>query len=408
MLLLIKSRCASQGLDENSFKIIPYSFDSYYSVIAIVDEETMSQPNLLFTQEQLVMNNTSAYLIVNTVPLEDIYDQLNKLISSSTNNLNKQSLKLIIKGPREVLDCYRNLDIDFFNTCYYISTDQGVVNDVKTFFTSSVMEWSGQEYLQSIQGKYFWGSDVTDKKKPTRILKIHDEGKFTIGYNPVMNFGLKNNEVGEYFTNGLNIDYAINKKLQIYAGGNFSLKRPDPGSAVRTQILNQVNFSEVLNGAGPNEQELNLSIRIEGRVYAEALVGIKYITHASKTVSPYFSSQISRSYSSIISESIDTTFVLDLSNGIDGNLMEDLNPDDLDLESLGIQAKKSSNIDIGFGTGIQCKLGGHFRFDLGLSYSTSIVNRIQTSNFNDNAVRINLGLNYRFKDVKEYDILHFY
>ena len=408
ILVLIKSGCAGQGLDENSFKIFPESFASDYTVIAIVDQETMSQPNLLFAEEQLRSYNTSSYLFLNTVSLHDIYDQLNKSIRS--DNLNKQSLHLIIKGSAKVLETYKELDTDYFNTCCYISTDQKMANASKPYVTSHEIEWRGEKYLQSIQGKYFWSIDMADKKKPTPILKKHEEGKFTIGYKPIVNFGLKDNALGEYFTNGLNVDYAISKKLQIYAGGNFSLKRPDPQSEIRTQVLNQIDISDILSGESQTEEELSLSIPIEGQIYAEGLVGIKYLTLPNKSVSPYFSSEISRIRSSKISGRIDTTLILDLSNGFDGSLT-DLSPSDLDpddLESLGIQVNQANNTNIGIGTGIQCKLGGHLRFDLGVSYSTSTKNRSPTSSFNNNAVKINLGLNFRFKDEKEYELIHWY
>jgi len=406
LFLAIHPRCIAQILNESSFKIIPEAFGSDYTVIALVDEETLSQPNLLFSVEQLMSHNASTYLFLNTLPLDDIYDQLNKSIRYSSGNLNKKSLHLIIKGSGKVLDTYKNLDTDYFNTCYHISTDQRMTNANEAYVTTHEIEWRSEEYLQSIQGKYFWDIDVAGKKKPTRALKKHEEGRFTLGYKPAVNFGLKDNELGEYFTNGLNLDYAITRNLQIYAGLIFSLKRPDPQSEVRTQILNQINVSEILSGDFQSDEEVSLSIPIEGQVYAEALVGIKYLMRPNKSVSPYFSSEISRNYSSKISGRIDTTLILDLSNGFDGSLSEDLNPDN--LESLGIQVRKANNTNIGIGTGIQCKLSGHLRFDLGVSYSTSIRNRSPTSNFNNNAIRLNLGLNYRFKDKKEYDVLHFY
>ena len=405
LLLAIHPRCISQDLDENSFQIIPYSFDSDYTVVAIVDEETMSQPHLLFTEEQLRSYNTTTYLFLNTLSLEDIYNQLNISIRSNSDNLNKKGLHLIIKGSANVLDTYTELDTDYFNTCRYISTDQRMANAKEAYVTSHEIEWSGEKYLQSIQGKYFWELEMADKKKPTRVLKNHEEGKFTIGYKPVVNFSLKDNALGEYFTNGLNVDYAIIKKLQIYGGVSFSLKRPDPQSEVRSQILNQLNVSEIQSGDFQTE-EVSLSIPIEGHVHVEALIGIKYIMGLTKSVSPYFSSEISRIISSKISGRVDTTIILDLSNGFDRSLSQDLDRDN--LESLGIQAKQANHTNIGIGTGLQCKLGGHLRFDLGVSYSTSIKDQSSESNFNNNAIRLNLGINYRFKDRKEYDLVHFY
>ena len=78
LLIAIHPRCIGQVLNERSFKIIPEAFDSDYTVIALVDEETLSQPNLLFSVEQLMSHNASTYLFLNTLPLDDIYDQLNK------------------------------------------------------------------------------------------------------------------------------------------------------------------------------------------------------------------------------------------------------------------------------------------------------------------------------------------
>ncbi len=405
ILLFTSKLVFAQNLSINQFKVLQGGTASKSTIIALVDQETLNNPSLVFNQNQLTTHNTSAYLFINTISMETLYTELNHLTRSNAIGFNKDALQLIIIGTSKELKRYQSLDLNYFNTHYFCSLDNSKAN--KPFITVKKSAWNCEVYLESIKGKHLWVTDKARVKTPYDSLLKHEEGRLTLGYRPVINIGLKNNNLGNYFTNGLSLDYSIGKNIQLYTTGSFTVRRLSIEDQIQDQIFSQINIRDILFGA-VTEQEVTLSIPLRGKFYASGSLGIRYLFTPDKDFTIYASTELSPKSSTKFSGQLDTTFNLVIADAFGGPLSNDLSSDDVDVEAIGIELEEAININSGLGVGFQYKLGGHWRFDLSLNYSTSIISVRSLALFNNNALNIAFGLNYRFKEKKEYAKVHFY
>lgn len=398
LLISIPKMLSAQEFRTNKFQVLNGGTISKSTIIALVDQETFNNPSLVLNQKQLKSHNTSAYLFNNTISLETLYTDLNQLARSNkiSTGFKRDALQLIIIGTQNELERYQSLDLNYFSSRCFVSSDNSKANH--SFITIKDTEWNCEQYLESVKGKYLWNIDKS-RKKPKDSLKNHEEGRLTIGYRPVMNFGLNNNNLGNYFSNGLSLDYQISKKIQLYAAGSFAIKRPEIEDEINNQIRSQIDFFGLITGS---EQEVTISVPVESQLYASASFGLRYLFTPEKDWSFYASTELSSNLSTMTSGQIDETITL-ASSGFNSNNFSSEN-----LDAIGLEQREAVNINLGIGGGFQYKIGGHWRLDLSLNYSTSIKNVRSTDTINNNAFNIAFGLNYRFKDKKKYEKIHFY
>ena len=400
ILLYVPKMVSAQEFSTNQFKVLQSGTSSTSTIVALVDQETLHNPSLVFNQEQLTTHNTSAYLFINTISLETLYTELNHLIRSNTSGFNKNALQLIIMGSQNELERYELLDPSYFSSHYFVSSDNSEAS--QTFTTIKNSDWNGEVYLESVKGKYLWGIDK-HSKRPKDSLINRDEGKLTLGYRPATYIGLKNNNLGNYFTNGLSLDYSIRKNIQLYAAAHFAIQRPKIEDEIQNQIRGQIDIFDIINGT-TTEQDVTLSVPISSKLYATASLGLNYLFTPDKDFSFYVSTELSTNSSINTSGQLDTTFTV----AFNGSNPNNFSTDNIDEEAIGIEQREAVNINPGIGIGIQLKLGGHFRFDLSAAYSTSIKSLSVSDSFNNNAIRIGAGLHFRFKDKRAYESVYFY
>ena len=405
ILLYTSKLVSAQTLSINQFKVLQSGTSTKSTIVALVDQETLNNPSIIFNERQLTAHNTSAYLFINTISLETLYNELNQLARSNATGFNKDALQLIIIGTQNELERYQSLDLKYFSSHYFVSLDNSKANP--SFTTVEISEWNCEIYLESIKGKFLWGIDKEKIKSHKDSLINHKEGRLTLGYRPVINIGLKNNNLGNFFTNGLSIDYSIGKNIQLFTAGSFTVSRLNIEDEIQDQIFSQINIGDILSGS-VTEQEVALSIPLRGKFYASGSLGIRYLFTPDKDFTIYASTELSPNVSTKFSGQLDTTFNLVIEDVFGGSLSNDLSSDDVDVEAIGIELEEAININSGIGVGFQYKLGGHWRFDLSLNYSTSLRSVRSSDTLNNNALNIAVGLNYRFKDKKEYTKIHFY
>jgi opacity protein-like surface antigen len=394
---------SAQEFSTNPFKVLNSGTTSKSTIIALVDQETFNNPSLVFNQKQLKSHNTSAYLFINTISLESLYTELNQLAKSNTSTIgfNRYALQLIIIGTQNELERYQSLNIKYFSSHWFLLLDNSKAN--QPFTTVRKADWNCEEYLKNIKGKYIW--EIDKAKLPSKDTLInHEEGRLTIGYRPVMNFGLNNNNLGNYFSNGLSLDYQISKKIQLYAAGSFAIKRPKIEKEIEKQIRSQIDISGVMNGT-VTEQYVTLSVPIKSQVYTSFTLGLRYLFTPKKDFSFYGTTALSSFNSTKTTGQLDSTLTISF-NGTTPN--NNFNSGNVDDEAIGLVEREAVTINSSIGAGFQYKLSGHWRVDLSLNYSTSIRNVRSTDTFNNNAFNIAFGFNYRFKDKKEYEKIHFY
>ena len=238
ILISISKMISAQEFSTNQFKVLNSGTTSKSTIIALVDQETFNNPSLVLNQKQLTTHNTSAYLFINTISLETLYTELNHLTRSSSSEFNKDALQLIIIGTQNELERYQSLDLNYFSSRYFVSSDNSKAN--QPFITVKKSAWNCEVYLESIKGKHLWVTDKESVKTPYDSLLKHEEGRLTLGYRPVINSGLKNNNLGNYFTNGLSLDYSIGNNLQLYTAGSFTVSRLNIEDEIQNQIFSQV------------------------------------------------------------------------------------------------------------------------------------------------------------------------
>lgn len=399
ILISIPKMLSAQEFSTNKFKVIKSGTSPKSTIIALVDQEKLKNPSLLFNKELLTTHNTSAYLFINTISLETLYTELNQLARSNTNTtgFNKNALQLIIIGTQNELERYQSLDLNYFSSHYYVSLDNNTAN--QSFTTVKKSAWNCEVYLESIKGKHLWVTDKERVKTPYDSLLKHEEGRLTLGYRPVINIGLKNNNLGNYFANGLSLDYSIGKNIQLFTSGSFAIKRPEIEDEINNQVRSQIDIFGLITGS---EQEVTISVPIESQLYASASFGLRYLFTPEKDWSFYASTELSSNLSTMTSGQIDTTFTL-ASNGFPSNNFSSEN-----IDAIGLEQREAVNINLGIGGGFQYKIGGHWRLDLSLNYSTSIKSVRSSDTFNNNTLKVAFGFNFRFKDKKEYEKIHFY
>ncbi|SEJ66121.1 hypothetical protein SAMN05192553_107141 [Cyclobacterium xiamenense] len=396
ILISMPKMLSAQEFSTNKFKVIESGTSSKSTIIALVDQEKLKNPSLLFNKELLTTHNTSAYLFINTITLETFYAELNRLTRSSSSSFNKDALQLIIIGTQNELERYQSLDLNYFSSQYFISTNKSKAN--QSFITVQDKDWDCESYLESVKGKYLWGIE-NNRKSPKDSLINHEEGRLTIGYRPVMNFGLNNNNLGNYFSNGLSLDYQISKKIQLYAAGSFAIKRPEIEDEINNQVRSQIDIFGLITGS---EQEVTLSIPIKSQQYRSASLGLRYLLTPEKDWSLYISTELSSNLSTKISGQLDTTFT------VSSSIQNSFSAGNINEEAIGLVEREVVNINSGIGAGFQYKIGGRGRFDLSLTYSTSLRSVRSSDTFNNNTLNIAMGLNFRFKNKKEYEKIHFY
>lgn len=402
-LMSIPKMISAQEFSTNQFKVLRGGTSSKSTIIALVDQETLINPSLVFNKEQLTTHNTSAYLFINTISLETLYSELNQLARSNTSTIgfNRYALQLIIIGTQNELERCQSLNIKYFSSHWFLSLDNSKAK--QPFTTVRKADWNSEEYLKNIKGKYIW--EIAKAKLPSKDTLInHEEGRLTIGYRPVMNFGLNNNNLGNYFSNGLSLDYQISKKIQLYAAGSFAIERPKIEKEIETQIRSQIDISGIINGT-VTEQDVTLSVPIRSHVYTSFNFGLRYLFTPDKDWSFYATTGLSSINSTKTTGQLDTTLTITF-NGTTPN--NNFNSGNVDDEAIGLVEREAVTINSSIGVGYQYKLSGHWRFDFSFNYSTSLRSVQSSDNFNNNALNITMGLNYRFKDKKEYEKIHFY
>jgi hypothetical protein len=385
----------------DSSKVIKIGNGSNSTIIALVDQEIIKDPSLIFNERQLTTQNTSVYLFMNTISLVKLYAELNHLTRSNAIGLNKNALQLVIIGTDNELERYQSLDLNYFSTHYFVSLDNSKAK--QPFTTIKKADWKCDVYLENIKGKYLWFIDKEKIKSPKDSLKKHEVGRLTLGYTPVINIGFKNNNLGNYFSNGLSLDYSISKNIQLYTSGSFAIKSPKIEDEIESQIRSQIDISDIINGTA-TEQELTLSVPIESQLYTSVSLGLRYLFTPEKDFSFYVSTELSSNISTKISGQLDTTLTL----VFNGSTSNNFSSDNIEDEAIGLVQREAANINSGIGAGFQYELGGKWRFDLSINYSTSIRIIRASDTFNNNALKIAVGLNYRFKDKKEYAKIYFY
>ena len=398
ILMSMPKMISAQDFRTNQFKVIESGTSSKSTIIALVDQETLINPSLIFNKEQLRTHNTSAYLIINTISLETLYTALNHLTNSSSTEFNKDALQLIIIGTQNEMERYQSLDLNYFSSHFFISLDNSKAN--QSFTTVKDTAWNCELYLESVKGKYLWNIDES-RKSPKDSLVYRKEGRLTLGYRPAINIGLKNNNLGSFFSNGLSLDYAISKRIQLYAAGTFAIERPKIEDEIEKQVFSQIDILGIING---DEQEITLSVPIKSQLYRSASLGLRYLFTPEKDWSLYISTELGSNLSRKISGQLDTTFTVSVNGSTPNNFSAGLIND----EAIGLEEREAVTINSSIGVGYQYKLSGHWRLDISLNYSTSIRNVRSTDTFNNNAFNIAFGFNYRFKDKKEYGKIHFY
>ena len=394
---------SAQEFSTNQFKVIESGTSSKSTIIALVDQETLKNPSLVFNKEQLTTHNTSAYLFINTISLETLYTELNQLTRSNTSTIgfNRYALQLIIIGTQNELERCQSLNKKYFSSHWFLSLDNSRAK--QPFITVRKADWNSEEYLKNIKGKYIW--EIDKAKLPSKdTLMNHEEGRLTIGYRPVMNFGLNNNNLGNYFSNGLSLDYQISKKIQLYAAGSFAIKRPKIEKEIEKQIRSQIDITGVMNGT-VTDQDVTLSVPIKSQVYTSFTLGIRYLFTPKKDFSFYGTTALSSINSTKTTGQLDSTLTITF-NGTTPN--NNFNSGNVDDEAIGLVDREAVTINSSIGAGFQYKLSGHWRVDLSLNYSTSLRSDQVSDTYNNNAFNIAFGFNYRFKDKKTYEKIYFF
>lgn len=394
-----KMVCA-QELRADEFKALRYGTSSESTIIALVDQKTLSNPFLVFDKGQLSKHNISAYLFLNTISVETLYNKLNRLNKSKSPFFDRNALQLLLMGTQNELERYELLDLNYFSSHFFISIDTTLVD--QPFTTIKISEWNCEEYLKSVKWKYLWLIDKEQRKSPKDSLLDHIDGKLTIGYTPSMNIGLNNNNLGDFSAHGLNFGYSFGKKLQLFAEADFSITRPKIEDEIQSQMRSQIDIVGIMDGT-VTQQKVTLSVPIQGETYTSVSLGFKYNVYEKEDFSFYTFTKLSRINSQNISGQLDTTFTL-VFNGSSPTI----NAGELNRGAVGIEENQAITINSGLGAGANLKIRDNWSFDFSIYYSTGILNVRVTDGLKNNSLIMVAGLNYRFMKKKEFSKIYYW
>lgn len=320
------------------------------------------------------------------------------LISPGVENNNlMDSLNLALNGGKEISKSYI-YHIIIGNESFIASKDvfeEDIFADIRTIETKSLDKQILDTTLTSLRKKYTWYDAISEVRERNVRIASQNKKTFDLGLRYGL-FHLKDFSVPSKISTwhnryGVQLSYNINNIFTLGSNFHFGFQLPNPQDEIQSQIIDQIDFEEVLSGdAGVEEIEINA--KLNGHVYINFSTFSQFKLPTKSGWDPTLTVGLSVTSYSVFEGIIDTIVEIDLNEFTPGstNGLGDFEPDD---QEDNIDIAQYRYISIPIGIGIKKTLGEVIVFETSISYDFSPRN---SSTDYLRTIAFNFGLSYRF------------
>ena len=341
-------------------------------------------------RQHQIRRDYNLLLLTDTDTLSVFCQQVNTVLNEEP--VNKRRVYLLGVLPVAQRAKYRVLDLKIVADQHWVESNVFLEEELDAI------------WLQLCR-KTLWTYDVESIQRKTEVVERSERIEGGVGLS-LMTSGSIFQSRAPGIPSGMQF-WSYNAYRRIYPRWffNFSvdvgLNRPNPQQILFDQIIGQIDVFSILSG---NEVEVELDTEVSGYQSGSLGVGLSYVLSQNKITTPYVGLDMRFFGANFIHVVIDTTIIIDSTNGLAGGGRPDNFEFDQDNEDFTATSFYYLTLCPKFG--LYQKLGERLLLDLNASYQPDPASwRGEEEYFS--LLRFSMGLRYRLigKQSKHYEYL---
>ncbi|MEL6969399.1 MAG: hypothetical protein AAFZ63_00140 [Bacteroidota bacterium] len=368
---------------------LPASAPNSPLLVAILDTPVDSFWHSRLRQHQ-EQRDYSLLVLSDTDTLASICAKVNGILNEES--INKRRVYLLGALPEDQRHKYRLLNLDIIADTYWTEAEP------------VLSEKELDAIWLRLCRKALWTYDVESVQRKSKVVERSDRVEGGVGLS-LMTASTNFRSAGLGIPSGMQF-WNYNAYRRIYPRWfldwsiEVGLNRPDPQQILFNQIIGQVDVFSILSG---DEVEVELDTEVTGHTSGAMGVGLSYLLTQNKRATPYLGLDMRFFAANFIHVDIDTTFIIDGTNGIVGGSPNNVefDRDNEDFTSTGFYY-----LTLCPKVGLYLDVGERLLLDLNASYQADPASwRGEDEHFS--LLRFSMGLRYRLlgKQSSHYEYL---
>ncbi|MEL7424391.1 MAG: hypothetical protein AAFN81_15435 [Bacteroidota bacterium] len=320
----------------------------------------------------------SLMILSDTDTLANICTRINGILNEES--INKRRVYLLGALPEDQRHKYRLLNLDIIADAQWIESDP--------IPTEAELDAMWLRFCR----KALWTYDVESIQRKTKVVERSDRVEGGVGLS-LMTAGTNFQSTGLGIPSGMQF-WSYNAYRRVYPRWFFDwsievgLNRPDPQQVLFDQIIGQIDVFSILSG---DEVEVELDTEVTGYIGGSMGAGLSYLLTQNKRATPYLGLDLRFFAANFIHVDIDTTFIIDGTNGIVGGSPNNV---EFDRDSEDVTSTSFYYLTLCPKLGLYLDVGERLLLDLNASYQPDPASwRGEEEHFS--LLRFSMGLRYR-------------
>ncbi len=317
--------------------------------------------------------SSTSMLVREGSSLEFIKHNLNAALNDSKKQFDKQRIVLLLIGDLDFFWLYSQFESDFFSAMYWLNTatEKNIQSDnfkVKTY-QSETLQYVFEEALSNKK----WDVDIKRiEQEYGESVNVRKHGKrekgIGLSYSLMHFFGYHREEKTPAAFHALTFNQyrILNRHWSIHTDITASSGLSKAKKTVQEQLRAQIDFNALLNR---EEIEIELNTVLKSHLYASANVQVHYRWELNEGFAPFVGAGLSYGFLQAIEVELDTTIVIDPSEGFgSGGLGGRFDRSEF-LSRAGEDGADRDNFS---GFGIPLSVGFHYRLSPSMVFNASL------------------------------------